>query len=276
MDTIEIIDGALVQHGPHNDRIYLMRLQTADADRIPATLEALGRRKGYGKIFAKIPAPAWPAFASAGYVREAVIPGFFQGRTSGYFVSRYLRAGRRRIPPRERHLERIRPRRKGPAARGRRPGCGAPVVSPCRLVDAHAMSRIYRQVFRTYPFPVQRPDYLRGMMEEGVRYFAIRIRGRIAALAGAEIDTRARHAEMTDFATLPAFRGRGMAGALLRHMEKNVRTAGIRTAFTIARAASPGMNAVFRRHGYRYAGLLRNNTQIAGRLESMTVWYKPL
>ena len=59
-------------------------------------------------------------------------------------------------------------------------------------------------------------------------------------------------------------------------MEKEVHAAGIKTAFTIARAASPGMNAVFRKHGYRYAGLLRNNTQIGGRLESMTVWYKPL
>ena len=59
-------------------------------------------------------------------------------------------------------------------------------------------------------------------------------------------------------------------------MEKNVRLLGVKMAVTIARAASPGMNAVFRQNGYRYAGLLRNNTQISGRPESMTVWYKPL
>jgi lysine 2,3-aminomutase len=36
------------------------------------------------------------------------------------------------------------------------------------------------------------------------------------------------------------------------------------------------MNAVFRNRGYRYAGLLKSNSQISGGLQSMTVWYKHL
>jgi hypothetical protein len=36
------------------------------------------------------------------------------------------------------------------------------------------------------------------------------------------------------------------------------------------------MNAVFRNKRYLYAGLLKNNTQISGQIESMAVWYKPL
>ena len=150
------------------------------------------------------------------------------------------------------------------------------MVSACRPSDAEALSRIYRQVFKTYPFPIHQPVYLKRMMREGVRYFVVRAEGRIAAAAAAETEHHAQYAEMTDFATLPQHRSQGLAGILLRHMEKSVRPLGVKTAFTIARAASPGMNAVFRRNGYRYAGLLRNNTQIAGRLESMTVWYKPL
>jgi putative beta-lysine N-acetyltransferase len=276
MDTIETIDGALVQHGPHNDRIYLMHLQTADPEELIAALEELGCRKGYGKIFAKVPAPVWPTFESAGYVKEAEVPGLFNGRTDGCFIAKYLSLERRIIPPAERRLERIGPQGMASIAPRRRAGRSSRMVTACRPSDAEALSRIFRRVFKTYPFPVHQPVYLRRMMREGVRYFAIRFEGRIAAVAAAETELRAQYAEMTDFATLPEHRSRGLAGTLLRHMEKSVRAVGVKSAFTIARSASPGMNAVFRKNGYRYAGLLRNNTQIGGRLESMTVWYKPL
>ena len=138
------------------------------------------------------------------------------------------------------------------------------------------MSDIYHRVFRTYPFPIQKPAYLKRMMKEDVRYFCIRIDGRIVAIAAAEIDIRNENVEMTDFATMPEWRGMGLAEMLLRHMDRKMRDCGIKTAYTIARAASHGMNAVFRNKRYIYAGLLKNNTQISGQIESMTVWYKPL
>ena len=276
MDAIETVDGALVQHGPHNDRIYLMRLQGADPERIVAALDALGHRKGYGKIFAKIPAPTWSTFAAAGYVKEAEIPGFFNGRTDGCFIAKFLASERRVIPPAEVRLARLACHCAAVAGPRRREAQSGPMVTACRPAHAEALSRIYHHVFKTYPFPVHQPAFLKRMMREGVRYFAVRIDGRMAAVAAAEIDHRAQYAEMTDFATLPPYRRQGLAGILLRHMEKSIRLLGVKTAFTIARAASPGMNAVFRQNGYRYAGLLRNNTQISGRLESMTVWYKPL
>lgn len=45
---------------------------------------------------------------------------------------------------------------------------------------------------------------------------------------------------------------------------------------TIARAHATGMNIVFARQGYAFAGTLPNNTQIKGDLESTNVWYKHL
>lgn len=276
MDTIETLHGSLVQHGPHNDRIYLMRLDPDGiADLIPA-LEALARRRGYGKIFAKIPAPAWTAFQPAGYHREAVVPGLFNARTDGYFIARYTSPERQMIPADIKRLERTGPRGAATADAVSRPGRARRQATACGPGDAEAISRLYRRVFETYPFPVHRPAYLKHTMKTGSRYFAVRQEGRLAAVAAAEIHRRDQHAEMTDFATLPHYRRQGLAGCLLGHMEKAVRHLDVRTAFTIARAASPGMNAVFRKNGYRYAGLLRNNTQIAGRLESMAVWYKSL
>ena len=60
--------------------------------------------------------------------------------------------------------------------------------------------RIYRHVFKSYPFPVHLPVFLKHMMREGVRYFAVRIDGRMAAMAAAEMERTSQYAEMTDFA----------------------------------------------------------------------------
>ena len=114
------------------------------------------------------------------------------------------------------------------------------------------------------------------MMQEGVLYYCIRVEGSIAAIAAAEIDVASKNVEMTDFATLPNWRSMGFAGILLRFMDKKACELGLKTAYTIARAASPGMNYVFSNSGYNYAGLLKNNSQICGSIQSMAVWYKHL
>ena len=114
-------------------------------------------------------------------------------------------------------------------------------------------------------------------MKSHVRNFEISDdRGRLTALASAEMDCSAGNVEMTDFATLAECRGKGLASILLAHMEKEMAKAGIDTAYTIARAHATGMNIVFARQGYAFAGTLPNNTQIKGDLESMNVWYKHL
>ncbi|NIP49233.1 MAG: GNAT family N-acetyltransferase [Phycisphaerae bacterium] len=98
----------------------------------------------------------------------------------------------------------------------------------------------------------------------------------LVALSSAEVDFNGGNVEMTDFATLSDYRGQGLATFLLDRMEEDVRSGGIQTAYTIARAYSYGMNITFAKHGYQYAGTLVNNTQISGQLESMNVWHKHL
>ena len=149
-------------------------------------------------------------------------------------------------------------------------------IDSCNASDTEEMSLVYRQVFRSYPFPIQAPAFLERMMNLGNLYFCIRVDERIVALAAAEIDLPNQAAEMTDFATLRQWRGNGFAGRLLRHMHRQVRDMEIQTAYTIARAASHGMNTVFKNSGYRYAGLLKNNSQICGSIQNMMIWYRHL
>jgi beta-lysine N6-acetyltransferase len=68
----------------------------------------------------------------------------------------------------------------------------------------------------------------------------------------------------------------GLAVRLLNRLEDEALKRGVKTAYTIARVDSYGMNRVFVKLGYRYAGCLINNTQIGGRIRSMYVRYKRL
>ena len=276
VDRIEKIEGSVIQHGPHNNRIYLMRLNPNATGSLITTLDEMALQKGYGKISAKIPASEWDAFNCADYATEAVVPGFFKGETDGCFMAKYFSAARKNAPNIEELARLVKQTGGGSPNNVDRSGKPRREVDVCKLSDAGDMSSLYRQVFKSYPFPIQQQTYLERMMKEGVRYFCIRVAGKIAALAAAEIDLASHNAEMTDFATLPQFRGQGLAGALLSHMEKKTRKIGIKTAYTIARAASRGMNAVFKNGEYTYAGILKNNSQICGSIQSMTVWYKHL
>lgn len=274
-DVMEKVGGSLIQHGPDNDRVYLMKLDSAETERVLDRIERLVEAGGYSKVFAKVPASTAPCFLEKGYVEEARVPGLFKGNEDGVFMSCFRTPARAECTQPEVFplLEKI--RRKAPLAQLK------PLPDEVRLraaaeSDLPEMAEIYRQVFESYPFPIHDPDYLQETMESHVDYFVAESGGRLLGVSSAEKDVAQANVEMTDFAVLPAVRGTGMALHLLERMEQAMRGQGIQTAFTIARACSPGMNSTFVRLGYAYGGSLINNTQICGRLETMHVWHKPL
>ncbi len=271
MDKVETIQGAVIQHGHHNDRIYLMHLHGENIEALIASLDKMATEYGYGKIFAKIPATCWQPFKKAGYIKEAVVPGFFKGETDGLFLAKFFSADRQKSQGRVDFDPTL-----SVSISATQTENPTPAITACTSADVAGMATIYRQTFETYAFPIHRPEYIRRMMRNNVVYFCVRVKEKIAALAAAEIDSASMNCEMTDFATLPEYMGRGLAGSLLGQLDDEARTRGVKTAYTIARADSQAMNRVFQTNGYHYAGRLINNTQIGGRIRSMTVWYKRL
>jgi putative beta-lysine N-acetyltransferase len=277
VDRIETIKGSLLQHGHHNNRIYLMRLNTGrDIQLLIESLDRLARDKGYAKILAKIPATTWDAFKQAGFTKEAFVPGFFRGETDACFAAKFFTPLKQQAQPAKEHFIADRAGRADPLSAEQQETGASWYMEACEPSDVPEMCGIYRRIFKTYPFPIHEQDHLRHMMRAGARYFCIRAEEKIAALAAAEIDRQSQTAEMTDFGTLPGQRGQGFAGRLLRRLDRAAGGAGVRTAYTIARADAAGINKIFANSGYRYAGLLRRNSQISGRIRDMTVWYKHL
>jgi len=277
MDRIERLSRSVIQHGPYNDRIYLMKLAQDDAATVVPLLQQLAQEQGYSKIFAKVPAEQQAPFITAGFVKEAVVPGYFNGREDCLFLSRFLRPERQQ----EGHPELV--SKSDDLSRAATLPEELPPLQEHETLraatpdDVESMAALYRRVFPDYPFPIHDPGYLaETMADDSVAYYGIWREGAPVALSSAEMDHAAQAVEMTDFATLPDERGRSLAQRLLQHMEEAMRARSFRTAFTIARAYSPGMNITFGRAGYQNGGLLCNNTRIMNGLESMFVWSKPL
>jgi putative beta-lysine N-acetyltransferase len=275
-DRIEILGRSRIQHGKFNDRVYLMKLSRTDLPGILPRLDQLAGSRNYSKVFAKVPKSAKNSFSERGYRPEAVIPDFYRGEEDVIFFGKYLDGDRQREKKPE-LVQKVLAAAKAKAQTGAIPQLPEPFrLKRAEQRDAPAMAEVYRQVFATYPFPIHDPAYLKRTMEENVAYVGLWHGEQLVALSSAEMDLAGQNAEMTDFATLPDYRGQGLATFLLAEMEADLPTLGIRTAYTIARAYSYGMNITFARNGYTFSGTLTNNTNIFGGLESMNVWYKPL
>jgi len=273
-DTIEKLGNSLIQHGPENERIYLMKINGEDLPEIIGDIERLADEHGYTKAFVKAPLQVKGLFKEQGYIEEARVEGFFYGTEDGVFLGKYFDEKRREDPHAEK-VQEILALAKEKAADGQiKPPPDGMAFVETGPQDAEAMSEVYKAVFPSYPFPIDDPAYLRETMESHVRYFCGEHEGRIVALSSAEMDRERGNVEMTDFATLPEYRGQGVARRLLAQMEEAMADEPVEVFYTIARALSAGMNITFAQHGYEYGGTLVNNTNICGQIESMNVWCK--
>ncbi|MGA7826209.1 MAG: putative beta-lysine N-acetyltransferase [Geobacteraceae bacterium] len=275
-DSMETIGRSLMHHGTYNNRAYLMKLHEEDSGEIIESLDTLAFSRGYSKIFAKVPFWAKDRFLAGGYAEEARIPGFYPEGEDLSFMGKFFTT----VRAQEQEPQLVKDvLAKAEAASKVSVLPPLPAGFTSRVAgeeDVEEMAKVYCEVFASYPFPIHDPDFLRSAMKDSTLFFGVWNGTKIAALSSAEMDTGSASAEMTDFATPPAFRGNGFALHLLREMEGAIKLLGIRALFTIARAYSFGMNMTFARDGYHYGGTLTNNTNISGRLESMNVWYKML
>lgn len=274
-DKIEKIGKSVIQHGDMNKRIYIMKLDESDFPQILDTVDNLAKENEYTKIFAKVPAQFKERLANLGYVQEACIPNFYDGENDAVFMGKYFDETRKKEqhPDTVKRNLKIAEEKKDSPAKTEHNGYEFAKLTPDDVQEA---AKVYELVFKRYPFPIFDPVYLNNTMKSHIDYFCVRHQGKIIALASAEKDEAHSNAEMTDFATLPEYRGKGLASELLKRMETEMKIQGIKTMYTIARAMSAGMNVTFAKAGYEYCGTLINNTHIYSGLESMNIWYKPV
>lgn len=273
-DVVEKIMNSIVHHGQNSNRIYLMKLDESDLSEIPQKLDRLAEKNLYTKIVAKIPCKFKNIFLESGYEQEAFIPKFYNGDGDGCFMCKYFDEKRKVNVLNSKCKEILKTALKKDVPDVKKSLERGYVCRRANENDIPSIVDLYRAVFISYPFPIFDEKYIAQTMKENVIYFGVWHENKLIALSSIEMDKHNCNAEMTDFAVLNEYRGNGFALYLLEEMENNFNRLNIKTAFTIARAKSAGMNITFAKKGYIYAGTLVNNTDISGQIESMNVWYK--
>src|SRR6056297_2310436 len=165
-DRIDRLGDTVFQHGPYNDRVYVMRTAAADLEDLLPYLENLAGRRRYGKVIAKVPASCRGAFLDWGAREEGTLPGYY-GDQDAHFVARYFdpaRADEREPDLVAQNLVIARDK----AAES--PSCQGDgwdhAVAEAGPQDVEEMGHVYQRVFPTYPFPIFDPAYLEQRSEE--------------------------------------------------------------------------------------------------------------
>ena len=228
-----------------------------------------------GKFFFKCHAKDAEQLKSLGLLEEARIQGYFNG-TDAVVMSFFVDAQRMIPAPDKNTRDDIIEDAQNAASRDMKlkplpEGFSIELANPS---DADRLARVFEANFASYPFPVFDPDYVRASMNEGVVYMMICSGDDIAAVASAETAADLRNAEMTDFATMSQYRGKGFGAILLDALEKTMSTMGIKYLYTLSRAGAASINRIFGKAGYKYTGTLVRNCHISGDFEDMNCWCK--
>lgn len=275
-DTIIKVGKSLIQHGKENDRVYLMKFDSDDAEDVVSYLDNLAKSEGYSKIIAKISEKHKALFLKNGYEQEAYIPKFYKGEEDASFMGKFYSQARKEFTDKNSILSTTQFCIEKAALSEKcilKEGFSIRELSTpdiCAIID------VFKVVFETYPFPIFDEKYIAKTMGSNIDYFGVFSEGRLIAVSSSEMDIENQNTEMTDFAILPKYRGQNLSYHLLVEMEIVAQNKGIKTAYTIARANSTGMNMTFAKGGYEFGGTLVNNTNICANIESMNIWYKSL
>ncbi|WP_373048826.1 putative beta-lysine N-acetyltransferase [Vulgatibacter sp.] len=260
----------------YNRRLKVMDYRAQDYGAMVAKLRFLADANKFDKVWIKADEKDWQHFLRYGYVLEGLLKYANRGRTA-YMMSRFC--SQQRLHSRDLMQEILlieeilgRGRREGP-----RPLPAGYTLDFARERDVDGMLGLYRRVFKTYPSPLTYREYLTAVLHRDALFRVIRNKsGQVVSVASAEFDRPHLSAELTDCATHPDERGKGLMSVILHALENDLRKHGYICAYTMARARSYGMNAAFHALGYEFNGRMINNCDIYGAFEDMNLWVKDL
>jgi beta-lysine N6-acetyltransferase len=259
---------------PFNKRIriddYLGNLQQAllKAEKMVTETKA-------EKLIVKVRLEHYNEFLVHGFCCEGKIDGYFLG-SDAYFFTKYYDIKRRSSEEWVREDELINSITSLPRSTSTTIDSKGLNLIKVTLSDIESLAELYKEVFLIYPTPLHDPTYIEKTLQEGTIYYCFQEKEKIVSAASAEVNLFYKNAELTDCATLMSYRKHGLMKFLLQKLEEDLIKSRIYCAYSLARARSFGMNAVFHHLGYSYRGRMMKNCYIYEQLEDMNVWVKNL
>ena len=259
---------------PYSDRLRCDHPQTDHPEALGDALIETAEQLGRGRVVIFAEASNVSSFEDAGYTLEGVMPGFYKGEEDCAVLGCAIGAptlelaDAAAIEATNQILARAQNERRAP-----RPSIE---TTRARVNEAREIAELLDETFRAYPTPSHDPAYVARLIEEGTPFRIVREDKEIIACASADLVREAKTAELTDCATRPEHRGRGLMQSILQDLMEDLRKMGYPTAFTLARARIPGVNLAFKRLGFELRGHMARSCRIGTRLEDMSIWSRHL
>jgi len=257
----------------YNRRIRVIDYHADNTQEMVRCLDYLARKNEFSKVFLKARPDDWERLLPYGFILEGVFKYYFNGEHA-YCLSKFYTQERRISMMFDEETEIME------SISGISPDQVTPELNPEYKLregteaDIPQISALYNRVFKTYPIPLNQPQYVELLMDDDYLFMVITHNGEIISCASADVNYKLSNAEITDCASLPEYRGQGLMYTIISAIEKEVQNRGIQCLYSIARALSPGMNTVFKKLGYTFTGRLINNCNIFGKFEDMNLWVK--
>ncbi|GEM_PF-6983156 len=142
--------------------------------------------------------------------------------------------------------------------------------------DLEAIMEIYRAVYQDSPVPELEEGYISRLLASNSTPFAIGFEGeRPVSVLAVQIDFDHQTGQMTHGATLPDYRGRGLAQALIGLLEGICRELELNSVYGFIPARDPGSNKALFNREYRFTGTLVNDYRDPeGNFINMNLWIK--
>lgn len=264
-----------VEVDSRNSRLKLTKYRSQDLSLLGERLVSMAEEKSLGKVIVYAGENDVSTLQKQGFDLEGKIDGFRDGDPV-CMMARFVDQGRA-VSVNAKEKDKI--VQIAEKASEKEPMVDLPDgfdLRPARPEDAHSLAQLYQEVFTTYPTPIDQPEEIERAMEDDVYFSVVTHKDQIVSASSADVFIEQKAAEMTDCATLPSYRGKGLLSVLFSHLEERMRSKGIPHLFSLTRAESVGMNVVAAKHGYCYRGRLVQNCHIAGKFEDMNIWVKTL
>lgn len=256
-----------------NNRLKILEYDSITPGTIMNILD-FARKNELGKVISNCRIKNLEPFRNCQFKVEGLINGFFSGEDA-YCVSYFVDKDReisRLLESEDAILEKSVSDCVKPASSA----LEKYTIRSAEESDIPGMIKIFSSVFTTYPSPVFDQDYLKKVLNEQTLFKVAVENGSIISIASAEQDKNNLNAEITDCATYPSYRGKGILTALIEVLEQELAYQGYKTLYSLARAINPGINRSLSNLNYQYRGRLLNNCHICGNFEDMNVWVKSL
>jgi putative beta-lysine N-acetyltransferase len=268
-----IINGVRIFVDYTNKRLKILDYKCI-TDEIIMDIVNLAVNERLGKVISNCPTKLLKPFKKCGFTVEGVINGFFNGENA-YCISLFIDRNRE-ISVNKDEEDTIIHQCVIENKIFLKPINQKYLIRNAELNDIPQMINLFSNVFKTYPTPVFRGDYLQGVINKQIIFKVAVDGGKIISIASADMDKNNLNAEITDCATYSEYRGKGLIPKLIQHLEHDLQKRGFLTLYSLSRAINPGINKAFSKLEYRYCGRLVNNCHICGTFEDMNIWVKKL